>query len=326
MNDAAQAIQASRWPLVAGHINPDADCIASILVMHSALKSMGKLSRMILPAETVGRRFTFMLDLLGLGDRPDPGDRHDLIVIVDTSLRDRINLFDGYDLPANVPICNIDHHLGNEHYGQVNWVDPGCGGTSQMVFTLLESLGSPITREQASLLYAGLHGDTCGFSLRGTSSETLRVASRLADSGADVAWVCQKLYRCLAESEFRLMRLVYDNTRVNSSGRVAWSTIGHDELINVGCGPDDIDEQVAVPRSIDGVRIAILFSEPVAGTVRMNFRSDEDLNILPLARSLGGGGHAQAAGLIKAGRLADMVDMIVSRAEDYICNADAERD
>jgi phosphoesterase RecJ-like protein len=53
-----------------------------------------------------------------------------------------------------------------------------------------------------------------------------------------------------------------------------------------------------VPRSIEGVKIAALFSETRSGKVRINLRAEDDVNILPLAKFLGGGGHAQAAGAI----------------------------
>ncbi|NLX04572.1 MAG: hypothetical protein GXY33_05470 [Phycisphaerae bacterium] len=326
LKDAIQIIDRCRQPLVVGHVNPDADCIASVVVTWSVLAALGKRAAMMLPAETVSRKFRFMLDLMASGDPPEPADGTDLLVVVDTALRKRINLSRGYELSPELPICNIDHHLGNECYGTVNWVDSGFASASQMVFTLAEALGISLTAAQASLLYTGLHGDTLGFSLRGTSADALTAAAKLAEAGADIPTVCQKLYRTLSPSEFRLMRMVYDNTRISPSGAIAWSTVTHDELTRAGCTPFDIDEQVTVPRSIDGVRIAILFSEPEPGTVRMNLRSEDDVNILPLARSIGGGGHAQAAGVVMHGSMDQTVQQVIARAAEYLEQLDRQSD
>jgi len=324
MDQAKQAVSDCRSPIVAGHVNPDADCIAGMLVMHSALKSLHKSSQMILPPNTVGRKFSFMFELVGPDGEGGDNESSDLLIVLDTARRDRINLPPGYTLPASTRVCNIDHHLGNEQFGDINWVESGCSSSTQMVLSLLEALGASITPAQASLLYAGLHVDTCGFSLGGTNASALRAAAKLAELGADIGWVCRKLHRSLSSDEFKLMQLVYRNTQVSPSGRVAWCVISHDELIGTGCRGEDIDEQVAVPRSIETVKIAILFSEPRPGLVRINLRSEGDINILPLARDLGGGGHAQAAGVSIQGDLQATTQLVVTRAEEYLRSIESE--
>ena len=34
------------------------------------------------------------------------------------------------------PIINIDHHLGNEHYGKVNWVDTAAPSLGEMIYRI----------------------------------------------------------------------------------------------------------------------------------------------------------------------------------------------
>ncbi len=323
MQMIVDALRNCRRPLVLGHVNPDPDCIASVLVMFTTLRGMGKDARALLPPELVADRFKFMLALTEDVRAPSHDDEIDLIVVTDTALRKRFNLGNDYELPKSAKIVNIDHHLGNEKFGDLNWVDSSCVSATEMVFTLVEALRQTLTADQASLLYAGLHGDTCGFSLRGTSAKALRVGARLAEYGADIADVCQRLYRTMSQSEFRLMRLIYGNTRVTPCGQVAWSTVTYDELTAAGCKPKDIDEQVAVPRSIDGVRIAVLFSQGGDGEVRLNMRSEGSLNILPLAKSIGGGGHAQATGVMMEGPMTETVDSVVAKAIEYLAAVDA---
>ena len=92
------------------------------------------------------------------------------------------------------------------------------------------------------------------------------------------------------------------------------------QMTAIGVTPNDIDEQVAVPRSINGVKIAVLLTETKPGTVRVNLRAEDDVNILPLARFLGGGGHAQAAGAIMEGALDDVVKRVTTLAVEYLDN------
>ena len=192
-----------------------------------------------------------------------------------------------------------------------------------MVYLLTKALGVKLNADQATLLYAGLHGDTCGFSLASTNHQALMIGAELAQCGAKVGWVCQKLNRSLSVCDFKLMQVVYANTRISPCGRLAWSTVTGEELAAVGANPNDIDEQVAVPRSIEGVKIAALFSETHSGKVRVNLRAEDDINILPLAKFLGGGGHAQAAGAILEGGFQEVVTRVMNLSIGYLNDPDS---
>ncbi len=324
MDSVRTAIEKSNAPLIAGHINPDADCISTLIVMTSVLCGLGKQAKLVLPIKSVSRKFGFLLDVIPKitpADLSELNSAHcDLIIVLDTALRSRINLPKEFSLPDE-PICNIDHHLGNELFGRYNWVDSQARSTAQMIYLLLESMGISLSSEQASLLYAGLHCDTCGFSLYGTDEQALTVAAKLAHAGANIGWVCQKLYRSLAVSEFKLMQTIYKNTNISECGRFAWSSITLDEFDSIGASPADIDEQVSIPRSIDEVKIAALFSEVAPGRIRINLRANDEVNLLPLAKSLGGGGHAQAAGIITTGEMDEVIERVKSAVIEYLNNS-----
>lgn len=314
--EVRRALEQARQIVVFGHVNPDADCIGSLLVTAGGLQALGKRVSVVLPEATVSRKYRFLLDLVHVGNGVD---RPDLVVVLDTAMLKRINKPKDSALPE-APICNIDHHLGNERFGQFNWVDTAAASCCQMVYRLMQALGVMLDADQATLLYAGLHADTCGFSLACTDQEALNVGAELARRGAKVGWVCQKLHRSLSWSDFQLMQIVYANTRISTCGRVAWSAATLAQMTAIGVTPNDIDEQVAVPRSINGVKIAVLLTETKPGTVRVNLRAEDDVNILPLARFLGGGGHAQAAGAIMEGALDDVVKRVTTLAVEYLDN------
>jgi phosphoesterase RecJ-like protein len=319
MQEVRQAIENAHRLLICGHVNPDSDCLGSQLTMLTALRSMGKDAQVLLPLESVNRKCQVMLELVPreLLTAQVKLDDIDLIVVVDAALPKRINKPKELELP-NVPICNIDHHLGNERYGKFNWVDATAASCSQMVFTLLDAMNVKFTSDQATLLYAGLHGDTGGFSLANTNPRALEIAAAIAKREARIGWVCQKLHRGLPIGEFNLMQVVYANTKLSDCGRYAWSTVAQSDFAATGTKPDDIDEQVLVPRSIESVKIAILFSETKPGSVRLNLRSEDEINILPLAKSLGGGGHAQAAGATMHGPFNEVVERVKKIAIDFL--------
>jgi len=324
MQDILEQIRKSQKIVVLGHVNPDVDCITSSLVLSSALSQQAKHCRLLLDAAAVPRRLAFMLDYL----RPQfaqPADLQtsELIVVGDTAHKPRICLQEGFDLPADQPICNIDHHLGNEGFGDFNWVDPAAGSTTQMILMLLDGLACKISPQMATLLYAGLHADTCGLAIDTVTGQSLKAAAQMADLGAQIGWICRMLYRNCSPQEVKLLKIVFANTRVAPTGQVAWSSISKRELHSSGSKPSDIDEQVSVPRSISGVKIALLFCELESGKIRVNLRSEDRINILPLAQRFGGGGHAQAAGVMTGGKLDQVVQTVVAAAQEHIKNLES---
>jgi len=217
-------------------------------------------------------------------------------------------------------VLNIDHHDTNERFGTVDWIVDDAGGTCQLIYEALAALGWPIAPHVASLLYAGLHDDTLGFSLPNATARALAAASKLVAAGADIPMLGDRLCRSQSLSELRLLRTVYDNTQTVADGRIAYSTVSFDELAASGCTPADIDDQVSVPRALRGVRLAILFSEGEPQNVRINFRGKDGVEVAELAKRLGGGGHRHAAGSRIHGPMARVVADVLAAATDYLAD------
>lgn len=288
--------------------------------MDLALRGLGKSPTVAIQGALVPHRLQRLLGWAGVHPKEDPDvDAADLVIVLDTAAENRLNIACGFHGVTHRPIVNIDHHVTNERFGTWNYVDAESSSASELVFLALTGLGGVITPMAATMLYAGIHGDTGGFSFPNTTLRSLEVASKLAGAGARIDEVCRQILRSQTRSEFDLLRVFYDNTRVSEDGRVAWSTADHREITSVGCSHTDIDEQVSVPRSLEGVEIAILFTEGLPGRVRINFRGEGDVDVLALAREFGGGGHYNSAGTnIKNRPIDEVVADVVARAERYL--------
>jgi phosphoesterase RecJ-like protein len=314
--------------VVVGHVTPDADALAAMIAVAGAFAEPGRCETAIaLPKGSVSLRLAFMLE----DAKPVIAGGEDFVraegfVVLDTAKPARCNVGDalGDDWAAGRPIVNIDHHASNTRFGDLVWVDPNASSTSELIHRLLcvfdmeRTDGSVIPPPIASLLYAGMLTDTAGFTLPTTGSRTLQAAADLVARGADVAAIGEQVYRSQTASEFRLLRTIYDNTHVIADGRLAYSTAGYDEIIGAGCTAVDIDEQVNVPRSLRGVHIALLLTEGNRGKTRINFRGESGVAVLPLARSFGGGGHAEAAGAILDKPLDAALPEVLEKATAYL--------
>jgi phosphoesterase RecJ-like protein len=311
------ALNAARRPLVAGHINPDVDAMGAMLALARGLPAPGTIA---LPRTHVGKKVAFLRELapeIRVAGESDLA-RADTIIIVDTATTARINIAGKWEGIADRFVVNIDHHITNSDYGRINWIVDDASSTSEMVFNLLRYAAWPIDRVTASLLYAGLYSDTAGFSLPSATPQAFEAAAALVRLGADIERVGTSLCRSHHPSEFDLLRLVYHNTRLVPDGTIAYSTLSHEEISRCGCTPEDIDDQVSIPRSLCGIRIALLFSEIEPGIVRINLRGENGTPVLPVASSLGGGGHQFSAGVRVRGTLEAVIQRVIAEASGFL--------
>jgi len=321
-SEVIDALQCAKSPVVIAHVVPDADALGAMLSMSLALTARGKTATASIPPASISQRLGFLVDLAGLpAATPVDFASADVFVVLDTAKKDRCNV--GPDLRESDwsrgrPMVNIDHHSSNTKFGTVNWVNAQAGSTCEMVYYLLRESQTAISPMMASFLYAGILTDTLGFSLPTTTASSLRAAADLTELGADVGDLGERLNRSQRKSEFDLLRVIYDNTRLVGDGSIAYSSASYDEIHDAGCTAADIDEQINVPRSLDGVRLAMLFSEGRKGKTRINFRGSGNVTVLELAAEFGGGGHAQAAGAILDGSLQFAIEKVVPRATEYI--------
>lgn len=154
----------------------------------------------------------------------------DLIIIVDTKKTSEID--SAYNKDAEifieVPIINIDHHSGNEHFGTVNLVDLTATSTSEILVSLFESLGVKIDNPQiATNLLVGITEDTNSFQNNSTTPKSLTVAAQLLAAGAKQQEIVSNIFE-LQTSNNDLMRLwnnLVDNTQFDSDHSFAWTKV-----------------------------------------------------------------------------------------------------
>ncbi|MBL8878124.1 MAG: bifunctional oligoribonuclease/PAP phosphatase NrnA [Phycisphaerales bacterium] len=317
--EICNAIQAATRIGLVGHVTPDADCLGSIAALWLALPELGHHPCAFVPESTVSRRLSFLLRHAGLTAAPAGElDACDLVIVVDTAKERRVNLEGKWESLLAKPLLNIDHHSTNTRFGKWNWVNSHAASSCEMVYELLRALNCQVTPTIATLLFAGLHTDTQGFSLASTTAHTLAIAHDLAGAGARISEVCERLHRSQSKPEFDLVKVIYANTRVTPDGRLAWSSASYDEITAAGCTAGDIENQVEIPRSIEGISAAILFSEGHPRKIRINFRGEGTVPILNLAQQFGGGGHIHSAGAMLDGDLREIESRIVEAATRFL--------
>jgi phosphoesterase RecJ-like protein len=219
------------------------------------------------------------------------------LVYVDAATAERAELPPGLNpAAASLVRLNIDHHADNTRFGDLVWVDATMSATAQMILRLLPAAAIPLTREVATCLLVGVIMDTGGYRFPNTRAAALRDTAELVEAGADYAATIDSLFFQEPYPRRLLEARILQNATFAHQGRVLYAVVGEDWFRTAGVDPADTEGLIDPLRSVAGVDIACLIQVDGA-VVRFSLRSrSAAIPVNLIARALGGGGHAQAAG------------------------------
>lgn len=308
MNTHAEIISAlknSTRVLLICHYNPDGDALGSSGALGHALIQMGKEVRMYnhshLPEhyEWLPLPAPLSNDLAELRSF-DP----DLLVAMDCGDARRTGpdlaplLEDKKLLPwGNSTVINIDHHLGNPKFGDLNLVDPGYAATAHIVGELIEEMGLPLSGDIGICIYLGIFSDSGGFSYPNTSAELLEMAARIVRAGFNVGSFIETYRNNWSVNRMRLWGKLWSELEVFADGQVVISAVSREHLESTHTSSDDLDSYASFLRRLKGTKAVLMIRENKDGTCKASFRSDGVINVQRIAAALGGGGHKAAAGV-----------------------------
>ncbi len=307
--------------LVICHVDPDGDAIGSLLGLGWALHKMGKRHTLVC-ADTVPDQFRYLPGWEKITSTP-PQDP-DLVIALDCSDLKRMgDVYDPRQLPG-VPLINIDHHVTNDKFGTVNWIDPQATATSEMVLGLIERLGVSLDRTIAVCLLNGIVTDTLGFRTPNTTPHVMEAAVQLMNAGASLSEVTDRAFNRRPLALIRLWAEAVANLQMK--GRIIWSEVtrfmrqAHQIPENFGGG---IASFLSSANEADA---AIVFTEKDDGSVDVSMRSVPGVDVSRAAVRLGGGGHPQAAGCTLDGDLDSARAKVLAEVERVLAERGQQRD
>jgi phosphoesterase RecJ-like protein len=193
-------------------------------------------------------------------------------------------------------VINIDHHLGNTAYGQINWLDESAAACTELVADLIDALGVAWTPVIAAHLYVGVSTDTGSFRHSHITARTFALAQRCVEAGADPVALYQQVYDSYSLGRLRLMGELLHTMQLEADGRIAVLTLTPEVHARTGSTPDESDGLINVPFTARTTCIVLLLRLDTDGRSRISLRSKDAIDIRAVAQQFGGGGHRNASG------------------------------
>jgi phosphoesterase RecJ-like protein len=279
--------------LLVTHFDPDGDGIGSALALWHLLRSRGKTSRVWLP-KGVPTKYAF---LPGANEVVTEGEPAPVAIAVDCDGPRRLGAT--ADTVNECPlVIDIDHHAEHTAFGHISWADPAAAAVGYQVYLLVRALGAAFSPEMATCLYCAVGTDSGYFRYANTTPDLLRMAAEMIACGADPRAIAEKTLDRHDPAVARLAGRALASLTMRLAGRAAVAIIDNEDY--GAAGTKETEGVIDYLRSVAGAELLVLMRESPEGW-RVSMRSLADLDVGKVARSLGGGGHAPAAGCTLTG-------------------------
>jgi phosphoesterase RecJ-like protein len=286
-------IQAEHIAIIT-HIQPDGDAVGSCLALAEILKEIGKDADLFCQ-DRIPASLSFLAGTDQFKRETAGRMSYDLAIAVDCSDKERMGACAAvFDNAGNT--INIDHHISNVFFANINLVDSNAAATGEIIYQLGKARLGKLSRQTAEALYTAISTDTGSFCFSSTTPQSYRIAAELMDCGIDIEHITNMLYKTNRVERMRLLGKALQSLELYENNQIAVLTITQDDLISTGAMESETENIVNYAKDIVGVKVGILLKETADGSVKASFRSNGGVDVGKLAAQFGGGGHRAASG------------------------------
>jgi len=291
--------------LITSHINLEGDALGSELAFYIVLRKLKK-KVVIFNSDKSPSIYNFLPNINSIKNSIDK-EKFDVGIILDCSDYSRIGNVKDYIITQTNCIINIDHHISNTHFGDINWVNPKAASTSYMLYEIFKKI-KIINRDIALCLYTGIFTDTGGFTYANTTPSVHKVAFDLLHYKIYPYKINEYLESLCSINDLKLISRFLNSIKVDKKRRICWLKINKWEEKEY-----DLTEVIfSILKLLKDIELFIIFKSISKNKTRINFRSRSFIDVNKIAKVFGGGGHKRASGTTVDGLLDDVEKKVIS--------------
>ena len=322
MDQIISHIKEANHILLASHSDPDGDAVGSLLALGIAIGRRSQKTT-IYNASPIPAVYRFLPSVERIVRHIKKANTYDLALIMDCGDLPRIG--EASTTVSQIPVViNIDHHISNTGFGDIQLIDPLACSTAEIVYRLIKALDVPLNKAIATSLYTGILTDTGSFRFSSTNQAAFAISQEMTELGVEPHDVAQHVYGTYSLGRIKLLNLALDSIEISENGKLSVMTVTGAMFAETGTHPEDVDGMINYARRIEDVKVAALIQEQQNGNTQSNshcryhvsLRSDGTVDVAAIAGSFGGGGHASAAGFQIEATLTELKSDIITLAQN----------
>ena len=292
------------------HQNPDGDCIGAGFGLKDILAELGVRSRVVCHDE-IPSRYDFITSV-GLGEEFEP-QTVIAVDIADNKLMGRYNEVYG----ERVQLC-IDHHISNKDYAEKTLLRGNAAAACEVIYDLAKYMGVKITEHCATCLYTGIATDSGCFKYDCTTPRSHEIAAEMMRCyNINFARINRYMFDVKSAGRMKLESKITEIMETYLGGKLNIITVTKQIAEDMGIDMDELEGFAPITIQLEKSEVGIFIRER-DNDFKCSFRSANDVNVSQICQTLGGGGHAKAAGCSMTGELSDIKKQLIEAVERAI--------
>lgn len=317
---AALRIRSAQSAVILTHAKPDGDAVGSCVALARLCSQLGSKAAIWFagPFPQWLNQVSDGCNVLRIApDTALPALEPDLVIVADTGSWVQVEPLAAWLRHRSAKSLLIDHHLsGDEDIAAQRLIDPSAAATAEVIAGICDhALGQPssqpLPRNISEPLYLGLATDTGWFKFSNVTPATLRLAARLLAGGVDAPHLYELVEQQDRPGRLGLLgRAIATHQMVplpaaSGGGSACVMTLRQSDFKQCDAVGEDTGGFSQHALAIADVRVSIIISEqapskdgqPVSKASLRSKPGQHAVDVAAVCASLGGGGHARAAGV-----------------------------
>ena len=315
MNILEEKLLSAKKVAITGHVNPDGDCIGSVLAIYNYISTVYPEIKLSAYLEEFSDKFMFLKNSENIKQSVEEDEEFDLLICVDSADIQRLG-FSEVLLQKSKESINIDHHVTNTKFTDETCLEADASSTAEVIYTLLNK--EKIDKAVAECLYTGMVHDTGVFRYSCTSPKTMRIAADLMEKGIDYTTIVDESFYEKSYLQNQILGRTLLESILILDGKCIFSYVNRKTMNFYEVTKKDLDGIIEQLRQTRGVEVAIFLYEVETQKYKVSLRSKTKVDVSKIAAFFGGGGHVRAAGCTMDGTVHDIVNNISMHIEQAL--------
>ena len=297
-------IKKGRNFLITSHVRVDGDALGSELALYLMLKESGK-NVVVYNQDDTPENYRFLPAPACIVHELGDVSRFDAAFILDCSDLERVG-DEAQKIGYVKTLINIDHHVSNGRFCDLTILDAEASSTGELIYGLMREMSYALTKDICTNLYTAILTDTGGFRYSNTRAAALQAAGDLVASGADPQWISENIYESDPPQKIKLLAKALETLNLDMAQKISSMVVTQKAMQETGASYDHTEGFVDVIRSVNGMEVAVLYSQLQENYFKLSLRSKGKVNVEKVAKLFGGGGHFNAAACRIEGDIEDI--------------------
>ena len=315
MNILEEKLLSAKKVAITGHVNPDGDCIGSVLAIYNYISTVYPEIKLSAYLEEFSDKFMFLKNSENIKQSVEEDEEFDLLICVDSADIQRLG-FSEVLLQKSKESINIDHHVTNTKFTDETCLEADASSTAEVIYTLLNK--EKIDKAVAECLYTGMVHDTGVFRYSCTSPKTMRIAADLMEKRIDYTTIVDESFYEKSYLQNQILGRTLLESILILDGKCIFSYVNRKMMNFYEVTKKDLDGIIEQLRQTRGVEVAIFLYEVETQKYKVSLRSKTKVDVSKIAAFFGGGGHVRAAGCTMDGTVHDIVNNISMHIEQAL--------